>query len=114
MGSERGHRTLTVLRKGGKIVTIPLAPRTARRLDLAIGERLDGRIFLGTDGQRLDRHGASRIVRRVAKRAGIAKPISPHTLRHAWELRPRAASFRKLVGGLGPGEWSAAFVPASR
>jgi integrase len=31
LGLERGHRTLTVLRKGGKIVTIPLAPRTARR-----------------------------------------------------------------------------------
>jgi integrase len=79
MGSERGHRTLTVMRKGGKIVTIPLAPRTARSLDLAIGERLDGPIFLRADGQRLDRHGASRAVRRIAKRAGIAKPISPHT-----------------------------------
>ena len=42
-GAERGHRTLTVLRKGGKLVTIPLAPRTARAIDLAIGERLDGR-----------------------------------------------------------------------
>jgi site-specific recombinase XerD len=84
MGSERGHRTLTVLRKGGKIVTIPLAPRTARSLDLALGERLDGPIFRRADGQRLDRHGASRIVRRVAKRAGISKPISPHTLRHAF------------------------------
>ena len=81
MGSERGHRTLTVLRK---IVTIPLAPRTARSLDLAIGERLDGPIFLRADGQRLDRHGAARVVRRVARRAGIAKPISPHTLRHAF------------------------------
>lgn len=28
LGLERGHRTLTVLRKGGKIVTVPLAPRT--------------------------------------------------------------------------------------
>jgi site-specific recombinase XerD len=84
MSSERGHRTLTVLRKGGKIVTIPLAPRTARSLDLAIGERLDGPIFRRADGQRLDRHGASRIVRRIAKRAGIGKPISPHTLRHAF------------------------------
>jgi integrase/recombinase XerD len=84
MGSERGHRTLTVLRKGGKIVTIPLAPRTARSLDLAIGERLDGPIFCRADGQRLDRHGASRIVRRIAKRAGIGKPISPRTLRHAF------------------------------
>ncbi|HZC51780.1 MAG TPA: tyrosine-type recombinase/integrase [Mycobacterium sp.] len=84
MGSERGHRTLTVLRKGGKIVTVPLAPRTARSLDLAIGERLDGPIFRRADGQRLDRHGASRIVRRLAKRAGVTKPISPHTLRHAF------------------------------
>src|SRR5499427_8974253 len=51
MGSERGHRTLTVLRKGGKIVTIQLAPRTARSLDLAIGERLDGPIVRRADGQ---------------------------------------------------------------
>jgi integrase len=54
LGLERGHRTLTVLRKGGKIVTIPLAPRTARAIDLAIGERLDGPIFLRPDGKRMD------------------------------------------------------------
>ena len=84
LGLERGHRTLTVLRKGGKLVTIPLAPRTARAIDLAIGERLDGPIFLRADGQRMDRHGAGRIVRRVARRAGIDKQISPHTLRHAF------------------------------
>ena len=30
LGLERGHRTLTVLRKGGTVVTVPLAPRTAR------------------------------------------------------------------------------------
>jgi integrase/recombinase XerD len=48
---ERGHRTLTVLRKGGKVVTIPLAPRTDRAIDLAIGERVDGPIFLGRNGE---------------------------------------------------------------
>ena len=84
LGLERGHRTLTIVRKGGKIVTIPLAPRTARAVDLAIGERHDGPIFLSPDGHRLDRHGAARMVRRVARRAGIAKPIGPHTLRHAF------------------------------
>jgi len=31
---DRGHRTLTILRKGDKTVTIPLAPRTARAIDL--------------------------------------------------------------------------------
>jgi hypothetical protein len=31
LGVERGHRTLVITRKGGKVVTIPLAPRTAGR-----------------------------------------------------------------------------------
>jgi integrase len=29
-----GHRTLSITHKGGKIATIPLAPRTARAIDL--------------------------------------------------------------------------------
>ena len=37
LGLERGHRTLTITRKSNKVVTIPLAPRTARAIDLAIG-----------------------------------------------------------------------------
>ena len=77
MGTERGHRTLVIIRKGGKVVTIPLAPRTARAIDLAIGERCEGPIFLTTDGRRLDRHGAGRIVRRIARHAGIAKKVGP-------------------------------------
>src|ERR1700745_2702996 len=70
LGVERGHRTLVVTRKGGKVVTIPLAPRTARAIDLAIGERTEGPLFLSPDGRRLDRHGAARIVRRGTTRAG--------------------------------------------
>ena len=66
------------------MVTIPLAPRTARALDLAIGERIEGPVFLARDGRRLDRHGAGRIVRKTARRAGITKPVGPHTLRHAF------------------------------
>jgi site-specific recombinase XerD len=58
LGLERGHRTLVITRKGGKVVTM--------------------------DGRRLDRHGAARIVRRVTGRAGIVKHVSPHTLRHAF------------------------------
>jgi integrase/recombinase XerD len=84
LGLGRGHRTLTITRKGGKVVTVPLAPRTARAIDLATEERTDGPVFLTTGGRRLDRHGAGRIVRRVARRAGITKKVSPHTLRHAF------------------------------
>jgi integrase/recombinase XerD len=84
LGVERGHRTLVITRKGAKVVTIPLAPRTAWAIDLAVGERSEGPVFLAADGRRLDRHGAARIVRRVARRAGVSKPVGPHTLRHAF------------------------------
>ena len=74
LGIERGHRTLVITRKGGKVVTIPLAPRTARALNLAIGERTGGPIFLASDGRRLDRHGADL---RSAGR-GSPSPSAPH------------------------------------
>jgi site-specific recombinase XerD len=83
-GLERGHRTLVITRKGGKVVTVPLAPRTARAIDLAVGERAGGPVFLSADGRRLDRHAAGRVVRRVTRRAGIGKKAGPHTLRHAF------------------------------
>ncbi len=41
-------------------------------------------MFLAADGRRVDRHGAGRIVRKVARRAGIGKAVTPHTLRHAF------------------------------
>jgi hypothetical protein len=41
--------------------------------------------LLNRDGdRRLDRHAATRIVKRLAKRAGIDKRISPHSLRHSF------------------------------
>jgi integrase/recombinase XerD len=45
LGLERGHRTLTVLRKGGKIVAVPSPLALRKRSTLAIGERLEGPIF---------------------------------------------------------------------
>jgi integrase/recombinase XerD len=79
---ERGYRTLVITRKGAKVVSIPLAPRTARAIDLAVAERCEGPIFLAPDGRRLDRHGAGRAVRRIALRAGEAWPNGQITYRH--------------------------------
>src|SRR6267143_1350279 len=42
---ERGHRTLRIIGKGNKPATIPLVPRAARRIDLAVGERHEGPIL---------------------------------------------------------------------
>jgi integrase/recombinase XerD len=63
---------------------IPLAPRTSRAVDLYIDERTTGPIFLGAKGERMDRYAADRMVKRLARRAGTTKRISPHRLRHSF------------------------------
>jgi integrase/recombinase XerD len=78
-----GHRVVRIVGEGNQPALIPLAPRTSRAIDAAVGERTDGPLLARADGSRLDRHAAGRIVRRLAKRAGIDKPISPRSLRHA-------------------------------
>ncbi len=47
---ERGHRILRITGKGNKPGTIPLVPRTARTIDLAVGERREGPILVRRDG----------------------------------------------------------------
>jgi site-specific recombinase XerD len=41
-------------------------------------------VFVARDDRRLDRHAAGRIVRKTARRTEIGKPVTPHTLRHAF------------------------------
>jgi integrase/recombinase XerD len=84
MSSERGHHTVVVLGKGRKIATVPLAPRTHRALLAYIGERTHGPIFLAASGERMDRHAAARTVRRIARKAGIDKRLSPHSMRRSY------------------------------
>jgi integrase/recombinase XerD len=84
LGAERGHRTLVITRKGGKVVTIPLAPRTARAIDLASVNAAKDRsswppMATGWTGTA----PGGRIVRLIARRAETSKPVGPHTLRHA-------------------------------
>jgi integrase/recombinase XerD len=93
LGLERGHRTLTITRKGGNVVTIPLAPRTARAIDLAIGERTDGPVFLAVGGRRLDRHGAGG--------SSAESPAAPRSARPLRRTRSGTRSSRPL-GCRGP------------
>jgi integrase len=80
---ERGHHTLIVDRKGGKRVIIPLAPRTYRAIAAIIDERKSGPILLW-NGERMDRFKGYRVVRRIAKKAGLTNRVHPHSLRHAF------------------------------
>jgi site-specific recombinase XerD len=96
LGSERGHRTLRIVGKGNKPAVIPLVPRTARTVDLAVGERTSGPILLRRDGQALDRRTAHRWVRAAGKRAGLGS-VHPHVAGRVHHGRP--GRWRSTPGG---------------
>jgi integrase/recombinase XerD len=85
LGEEHGHRVLRVCGKGTKVVLVPLPPAIGRAIDRAIGARASGPILLNSRGARMDRHAATRRLRRLAEAAGvrITRP-HPHMLHHAF------------------------------
>src|SRR5436190_18097453 len=101
VGHERGHRTVRFTGKSGKPRRRALAPGTAGVLDRYLASRaatagrpvdqLDGPLFATATGGRLDRHAVFRLVRRLARAAGIAawSRLSPHSLRHAFATSAR-------------------------
>jgi Phage integrase family len=85
LGDEHGHRVLRVCGKGTKTVLIPLPPAVGRAIDRAIGTRARGPILLNSRSARMDRHAATRRLRRLAEIASV--PITrphPHMLRHTF------------------------------
>lgn len=84
VGRSRGHVTLRLTRKGGKRQTTALAPRTADAIAQLVAGRSSGPLFITQTGNRVDRHAAWKVIRRLAKAAGIAKITSPHILRHGF------------------------------
>jgi Recombinase/Phage integrase family/Recombinase zinc beta ribbon domain len=61
------------------------------RLEVRLEDGLEHQLESGLDrpvghggDPELAEHGAGRSVRRIARRAGITKPVGPHTLRHAF------------------------------
>lgn len=85
LGEGRGHRVVRVRRKGGAMVDVPLAPRTSAALEALAELRASdagGVLFVDGEERPLDRFDAARIVRRLARRAGVRHRVSPHSLRH--------------------------------
>ncbi len=82
LGEQRGHHTLRIVGKGDKPALVPLAPLAWDSLSTYLEERSDGPLFTTKSGRRLDRTAAAKTVASLAKRAGITKRVSPHSLRH--------------------------------
>jgi integrase/recombinase XerD len=70
--------------------------------------KTEGRLLLNARGEPLSRVGAWGVVKRCAKRAGIAKRVTPHTLRHSFatHLLEGGADLRAVQEMLGHADLS--------
>ena len=78
----RGHHTVLVIGKGGRVDRMPLPPVLVDAFDaITTAEaRTTGPVLIDTTGERMSRHSATRVLARLARRAGLAQ-VRPHTLR---------------------------------
>jgi integrase/recombinase XerD len=90
LGHDRGHRTIRITLKGGKIVKAPLSAPVTAALDayLATREAPSSRdlIFVTSKGHKMAEPSLWRLVRGVARRGGVPSwsQLSPHSLRHSF------------------------------
>lgn len=83
-GESRGYRVLTLVGKGGKPATMPITVPVGRAIDACAGYHNAGPLLVRSDGTPLDRRTAYRWVHQLATKAGIDKPVHPHSLRHTF------------------------------
>lgn len=103
--TERGHQVLRLRRKGGHTATAPLAPPVIHALTVYLAGRTSGPLFATRTGRRVDEPAAWRLLRRLARRAGLpqAERINPHSLRHTFVTAALDAgvSLRDVQDGAG-------------
>ncbi len=89
--------------KGGKERIVPMGRKAVEALRVYLGERASGPLFLSGRGRRLTVRSVHRIVRARARAAGLARRVSPHTLRHtfATHLLDAGADLRLIQELLG-------------
>jgi integrase/recombinase XerC len=83
---DRGLGTVRVLGKGDKERIVPVGDAALAAVDryLVARRRTTGPLFTNQRGGRLTTRSAQRIVVREAKRAGLDRRVTPHTLRHTF------------------------------
>ncbi|MBI4628044.1 MAG: tyrosine recombinase XerC [Candidatus Rokubacteria bacterium] len=97
--------TVRVLGKGRKERIVPFGRQAARAVERYLGPRAErrGPLFRNRRGGRLTARAIHGIVRRSAAACGIARRVSPHTLRHtfATHLLDAGADLRAIQELLG-------------
>jgi len=68
--------------KGRKARVCPLGRVAVGAVRVYVGDRVEGPLFLAMDGQRLRGEGVRKVVWRAGRRAGLARRVYPHLLRH--------------------------------
>jgi len=82
--SRQGHRVLMVTGKGGKVRSVVLPPQALESIDHIIDGRSSGPVIAGLDGAALNRFQIGRMVKRLARAAGLSvRSTTPHVLRHS-------------------------------
>lgn len=83
---DRFQGTVRVLGKGNKERIVPVGDQALKALDayLAAKPAGDGPLFQNLRGGRLTVRSVHRIVKACARSAGLARPVSPHSLRHTF------------------------------
>jgi integrase/recombinase XerC len=83
---DEGRRTVRVVGKGDKERVVPVGETALEALAayLAMRGRARGALFRNARGGRLTTRSALRIVKGLARRAGLGQRVTPHTLRHSF------------------------------
>ena len=110
------EQLVRIFGKGGKERLVPLGRAVIGSVSVylhTLRPELDrghsrGRVLLNARGEPLSRVGAWGIVKRSAERAGIAKDVTPHTLRHSFatHLLEGGADLRAVQEMLGHADLS--------
>lgn len=111
---DTGVRFLRCSGDAGKERILPFGMETAKWLDKYLREtwgdqalRLEQKpLFPNRSGERISRQGIWKLLKKYADRAGLAKEITPHTLRHscAVHLLEGGADVRSVQEMLGHGD----------
>lgn len=99
-------RVVRVMGKGGKERVVPIGEEAINALDhyLNFRDKIEQQpLFINNRGKRIDRNAVWKMIKEYAKKAGIEKNISPHTLRHSFatHLLDNGADLRIIQEMLG-------------